>query len=735
MVDLSLRNRYARERGVKAEMAGWAKVLVAGIGLGVAMGAGAQMAAARGALVETLAGSDLPTFAAGAGNATLAADTQKNGAPQPPKTMHSFDLSSLDKTADPCTNFYQYTCGNWKKHNPIPPDEPSWGSFGILDQRNQYLLYKELKTAAADPKSPLEKQYGDYFKSCMDTSAINTQGAKPVQPSLDAIAALKDKHGIGALLGDTRYDVGGFVNFGPEPDQKDSSHWIAGVQQGGLTLPDRDYYLSDDPHMKEVREKYHDYIVQLMKLAGETPTQAETTAQDVLRIETAMAKASMPREEQRDPDNIYHPMPVTQLEQLAPVFDWKQYFAAQKAPAFARIDVAEPDFFKAMNGLIQTEPLEALKQYMKFQTVNGVAQRLSMPFDEAHFDFFGKVLNGQAEEEARWKRCTASTDGALGEAVGQGWVKQNFPPQAKQDMKQLVANLETAMHADIGDVSWMSEPTKKEAELKLSQFRDKIGYPDKWRSYAGVAVSPSDWYGDAHRAGIFNNTYYLDKIGGPVDESEWGMTPPTVNAYYNPSQNDINFPAGILQPPFYQFGMDPGVNYGSIGAVIGHEMTHGFDDEGSRFDGKGNKRDWFTADDRKKFDERTDCEVKEYGGFAPLPGKTLNGKLTLGENTADNGGIRIAYQALQKVLAAEPAAQRDKKIDGYTEDQRFFIAFGQIWCENMAPAMQLQMLKVDPHSPGEFRTNGVVQNFPEFGKAFGCHEGQPMMPVHSCRVW
>jgi putative endopeptidase len=688
-------------------------------------------------LAVGMAGVAVPGHAAGGAKAGVSSGVPVK--PVEPKGMHSFDVSSMDKTADPCTNFYQYTCGNWKKHNPIPADEPAWGSFGILDVRNQYLLYTELKTAAAAAKSgtakPLEAQYGTYFAACMDTDAINAKGAKPVQASLDAIAALKDKRAIGALLGDTRYDVGGFVGFGPEPDQKDSTHWIASVQQGGLTLPDRDYYLSADAHMVDVRAKYHDYIVKLMQLAGETPAQAQTTATAVLRIETALAKASMTREAMRDPDAIYHPMPVTQLEQMAPGFDWTAYFRAQKSPAFTRVDVSQPEFMKAMSGLIETEPLDALKQYMAFQTVNGMARQLSQPFDTAHFDFFGKVLNGQAEEEARWKRCTAGTDNALGEAVGQGWVKANFPPQAKQDMQQLVKNLETAMHADIADVSWMSDATKQQAELKLSEFRDKIGYPDKWRSYAGVKVEPGDWYGDAHRAAIFNNTYYLDKIGGTVDESEWGMTPPTVNAYYNPAENDINFPAGILQPPFYQFGMDPGVNYGSIGAVIGHEMTHGFDDEGSRFDGKGNKRDWFTAEDRKKFNARTDCEVKEYGSFSPLPGKTLNGKLTLGENTADNGGIRIAYQALQTVLDAEPAAVREKKTDGYTEDQRFFIAFGQVWCENVSPAMELQLLTADPHSPGEFRTNGVVRNFPAFGKAFGCKVGQPMMPVNSCRVW
>ncbi len=656
-------------------------------------------------------------------------------APAPPKPLHSFDLASIDRSADPCTNFYQYACGNWRKNNPIPPDQASWNSFSILDQRNRYLLYKELKAAADNPQTPLQKQYGGYFAACMDTAAIDARGGTPLGSSLAAIDALTDKTGIAALLGSTRYDVGGFVGFGDEPDQKDATHYIAAVYQGGLTLPDRDYYLSDDAGMKDLRAKYHAYIVELMTLAGDSPAAAQATAADVLRIETSLANASMPREQMRDPDNIYHPTPVAELAALTPQFAWTAYFREAKAPEFASLNVAQPEFFKAMNALIVAEPLPALKNYLRFQTVDGSATRLAAPFDEAHFGFHGKVLEGQAEEEARWKRCSVATDNALGEAVGQDWVKQNFPPEAKQSMEKLVANLESALHDDIQQLPWMSEATRAEAERKLSQFRQKIGYPDHWRDYSGVTVERADWFGDAHRAAVFNTLFDIDHIGKPVDESLWGMTPPTVNAYYSGSMNDINFPAGILQPPFYQLAIDPAVNYGAIGVVIGHEMTHGFDDEGSRFDGLGNKRNWFTAEDRKQFDAKTACEVKEYSSFAPLPGQTLNGKLTLGENTADNGGIRIAYQALEKALAEEPAADRTRKTDGYTPDQRFFLSFAQIWCENTAPALQLQLLKSDPHSPGEFRANGVVQNFDQFGKAFGCHTGQPMMPANACRVW
>ncbi len=656
-------------------------------------------------------------------------------APVEPKALRSFDTAAIDKSADPCTNFYQYACGNWRKNNPIPSDQARWGTFNELGERNNYLLYTELKQAADAPKSAMQRQYGTFFGACMNVDQADKLGAQPIEPSLKAIDAIADKKQIAAFLGDKQYLGDGLFRFGPEQDQKDSSKQIAAVLQAGLTLPDRDYYLATDERMQKVRAEYHDYLVTIFKLIGDDTSTADTEAKNVLDIETALAKGSMPRVDMRDPDKVYHPMQEAELQQLAPDFNWSAYFAGVKPPAFTTVNVAQPDYVKTMASVIDEQPLPALKSYLRFHAANSMAPYLSKPFDDAAFGFFNKDLRGQAVEQARWKRCTALTDREFGEAVGQDWVKQNFPPQDKASMEQLVGNLKAALGDDIQQLSWMSDPTKQEALKKLASFRDKVGYPEHWRDYSAVEVTPTNFVADLHNAQTFNYDWRINHIGKPVNEREWGMTPPTVNAYYNPPMNDINFPAGILQPPFYSQTADPAVNYGGIGVVIGHEMTHGFDDEGSRYDPQGNVRNWFTPEDRAKFDKLTACEVNEYGNFEPVPGQKLNGKLTLGENTADNGGIRIAYQALQKAMASEPAAERTRKIDGYTPDQRFFIAFGQIWCQNQTDAYERVAVKTDPHSPGEFRTNGTVQNFAKFGQAFGCHVGQPMMPANACRVW
>jgi putative endopeptidase len=668
--------------------------------------------------------------------AQQALPTDNSSVPTEPKALHSFDLKALDTSVNPCDDFYEFACGNWIKNNPIPADQSRWGRFNQLHERNQYLLYLDLKQAADDPRTPLQKKYGDFYAACMDTDRANAEGSKPLAPVLGEIASLKNKKQLPALLAKlrSRDGVASFFGFGVDQDEKNSSQQIAVVWQGGLTMPDRSYYLENSPRTSKIRARYHDYVVTLFKLTGDSEAQAQKEAASVLTIETALAKASLPRVELRDPKRVYHPMPVSGLDALTPGFQWKEFLAGINAPAIPVVNVGMPDFFKAMDAVVQQQNLAAIKSYLRFHAINSVAPWLSQPYEQASFEFFQHTLAGQAEQSARWKRCTMLTDRVLGFAVGQDWVKQHFPPQAKQNMEQMVAALKTSLGNDIQNLPWMTEATKKQALIKLSEFRQKIGYPEHWRDYSKLTVSRNNFILDLHHASHFELDRQLNKIGKPVNEKEWGMTPPTVNAYYNPPQNDINFPAGILQPPFYSYGMDPAVNFGGIGVVIGHEMTHGFDDEGSQYDGHGNVRNWWTPQDRKAFDQRTDCEVKEYGGFQPIPGVHLNGRLTLGENTADNGGLRIAYQALKTTLAKQ-GKTLNEKVGGYTEAQRYFIEFAQIWCENRTPQVAALSAKTDPHSPGRFRTNGTVRNFPAFGKAFGCKVGDPMMPENACRVW
>jgi putative endopeptidase len=670
------------------------------------------------------------------GTSNFKAPDKPSSSPTAPKKLVSFDVNAIDKTADPCNDFFDYACGNWRKNNPIPSDQTRWGRFNELSERNRYLLYTDLTKAAEHPKSSLQRKYGDFFAACMDVQTVDQKGDQPIQPWLKQIDGLKDKHALAALVAQFQSQGPGgyFFRFGSEQDAKDSSKQIAAANQGGLSLPDRDYYLENDERMEKIRGQYKDYVVAMFKLLGDDDTKAAAEAKSVLDIETALAKGSQSRVDLRDPDKRYHPMPVSQLKTLAPDFDWSTYLSDIHLGSLDSLNVESPDFIKAMNEQIDSQSLDAVKSYLRFHVANGAAPYLSSQFVDANFNFFQHDLQGQAEQTARWKRCTALTDRALGEAVGQDWVKENFPPDAKANMEKLVAALKKALAEDIQSLPWMTDATKQQAEAKLDAFRQKIGYPEKWRDYSSLKIARNDLLGNLQRSGQFEFNYDLNKIGKPVDEKEWGMTPPTVNAYYDPSMNDINFPAGILQPPFYDVSKDPAVNFGAIGVVIGHEMTHGFDDEGSRYDGQGNLKNWWTEADRKAFDQRTDCEVNEYGGFEPVSGQKLNGKLTLGENAADNGGIQIAYKALLATLAQD-GASANKSIDGYTPDQRFFISFAQVWCENRTDQASRVAARIDPHSPGRFRVNGTVQNIEEFGKAFNCKKGAPMYPDNSCRVW
>jgi putative endopeptidase len=656
--------------------------------------------------------------------------------PSEPKAPQSFDMTAIDKTADPCTDFYQYACGNWQKNNPIPPDQVKWGEFTELRERTSWLLYKELE-AAAQPnptRTPLEQKYGDFYAACMDTALADKKGVSPLQPTLDAINALNDKKQLGALLGtlEIKDGTGGLFDFGVGQDQKDSTMQIAQADQGGLGLPDRDYYLAQTPRQQKIREEYVAHMTGTFELAGDTPEKAAREAQAVMAIETALAQGSMSRTDRRDPAKRYHMMPLADLEKLTPDFDWQSYLHGIDMGSFLTLDVVSPGFFTAMNAQITSQGLEAWKSYLRWRALHSAARWLSEPFVEENFKFYGTTLQGQQEITPRWKRCTLATDNALGEAIGQDWVKKYFSPEKKENMLKLVTALEAALQRDIEQLPWMSEETKKKAVEKLALIRNKIGYPEHWRDYSTLEVKRDDLLGNMNRATIFEDRRNLRKLGKPVDETEWQMTPPTVNAYYMPPMNDINFPAGILQPPFYDFSKDAAVNYGGIGVVIGHEMTHGFDDQGSKYDGRGNVVEWQTPADRKAFTERTDCEAKEYGNFEAVPGVKLNGNLTLGENTADNGGLRLAYMALTETLANPAGAPQ---IDGYTPAQRFFIAYGQLWCENVREESARNSALVDPHSPGRWRVNGAVQNFDEFGKAFSCKKGAPMYPENACRVW
>jgi putative endopeptidase len=501
-----------------------------------------------------------------------------------------------------------------------------------------------------------------------------------------------------------------------------------------LTLPDRDYYIKDDQKMKDMRQDLIEYVSQIFVLAGQSEQQAGESAQTVLRIETALAKASMDRTARRDPKNRDHKMTRDEAVALGPDFYLNQYFTEVGAPDFSQLNVVNPDFFKQVNGVIESESLDSLKIYVSWHVLNAAAPWLSKPFVDDNFKF-QQALTGQKEIQARWKRCTNLVDRELGEALGERYVDVTFGPEGKQRMLKMVDALEQSLGEDIHDLSWMSDETKKQAHIKLEAIRNKIGYPDKYRDYSSVVIKPGDLMGNIDRANIFESKREIAKIDKPLDRKEWGMTPPTVNAYYSGSYNEIVFPAGILQPPFFDKSMDDAVNFGGIGVVIGHELTHGFDDQGRKYDPQGNLRDWWTAEDGKEFEKRASCVADEYSSFVAVDDLHLNGRLTLGENTADNGGARVALMALEHMIAEDKTGKEGEKIDGYTPEQRFFLGFARVWCEKRRPETARTRVFTDPHSPGKYRIDGVVQNMPEFEKAWGCKAGQPMVSENACHVW
>jgi predicted metalloendopeptidase len=649
-----------------------------------------------------------------------------------------FSVDDIDKSVDPCTDFYQYACGNWMKKAEIPADQPEWASFIEVDERNKAILHDILEKAAkgGPSRSAIDQKIGDYYGACMDERAVEAKRLDPLKPELDRIAAAKDKSGlIDAIARVHLIGPNPLFNFYSSPDLHNADMVIAYIDQGGLTLPDRKYYINDeDAKMVQQRKHLTEYATTLFTLSGQSPQQAADSAQTVLRIETALAKASMDRTVRRDPKTRDHKMTRDAALTLAPGFYLNRYFTDINAPAFSDMNVANPEFFKQVNGVIESESLDALKTYVQWHLLHGAAPWLSTPFVEANFNF-KKSLTGQAEIQARWKRCVDATDGALGEALGQRFVEETFGSEGKQRMLKMVDALEKSLDQDIRTLPWMTEETKKQAKVKLDAIRNKIGYPDVWRDYSKLTIVPGDLMGNFLRANEFESRRQIAKISKPVDRKEWGMTPPTVNAYYSPPRNEIVFPAGILQPPFFDKKMDDDVNFGSIGAVIGHELTHGFDDQGRKFDPQGNLRDWWTEQDGKEFEQRASCVADEYSSFVAINDLKLNGKLTLGENTADNGGARIALMALMSMIAEDKTGKAAEKIEGYTPEQRFYLGFARVWCEKRRPEFSRMLVNVDPHSPGRFRTNGVVQNMPEFEKAWGCKPGQPMVKENQCRVW
>jgi putative endopeptidase len=652
-----------------------------------------------------------------------------------PAVAAGFSVDNIDKTTEPCADFYQYACGNWMKNTEIPADQSEWISFNEIYERNLVTLRGILEKAALnDPgRSPVEQKIGDYYSACVDEKAADAKGLDPLRPELDRIAAVKDKGALMEAIAQVQL-VGPnpLFNFYSSSDLHNADMVIAYIDQGGLTLPDRDYYVKDDAAKVEMRKHLTEYVTQMFTLAGQTPQQAADAAQTVLRIESALAKASMDRTVRRDPKVRDHKLGRDQVVALAPNFSLNRYFKTMGTPAFSELNVSNPDFFKQVNAVIESEPLEAWKTYVSWHLLNSAAPWLSKPFVDTNFKM-QQYLSGQAQIQERWKRCVDATDGALGEALGQKYVEQTFGADGKQRMLKMVDALEKALDQDIKGLPWMSDDTKKQAKIKLEAIRNKIGYPDVWRDYSTLTIRRGDLMGNFLRANEFEAKRQIAKIGKPLDRKEWGMTPPTVNAYYSGSLNEIVFPAGILQPPFFDKNMDDAINFGAIGSVIGHELTHGFDDQGRKFDPQGNLRDWWTEADGKEFEKRATCIADEYSGFTAIDDLKLNGRLTLGENTADNGGARIALMALKEMLAE--TGKSDEKIDGYTAEQRYFLGFGRAWCDQRRPEYSRTLVSVDPHSPGRFRVNGVVENMPEFQQAWGCKAGQAMVKENACRVW
>ncbi len=649
-----------------------------------------------------------------------------------PKHEPALDITSMDRSVDPCVDFFQYSCGGWIKRNPIPPDQSSWSTYSKMQDENRGRLRGILETAAAPDgtRNAASQKIGDYYSSCMDEKAIETKGTEPLKPELERIAKLGSKADL-ADVAAVMIDDNVFFRFDSIQDFRDATQVIGEADQGGLGLPDRDYYLKEDAKSVELRKAYVVHVQKMFELLGDSSKTAEQEAQTVMRIETALAKGSMTRVERREPKNLDHKMTSVELEKITPDFQWQGYFAKVGLPSLASLNVASPGFFKVLNEELTKENLADWQTYLRWHLVHADAPFLSSAFLNENFAFYGKTLRGQQELQPRWKRCTEEVDGNLGEALGQVYVEKYFSPEAKQEALKMVKEIETEMERDIDSLPWMSATTKQQALVKLHGMANKIGYPDKWRDYSKLDIERGDELGNVERSRKFEFNRQLAKIGKPVDRGEWDMTPPTVNAYYNPQMNDINFPAGVLQPPAFDPESDAAPNYGDTGGTIGHELTHGFDDEGRQFDAQGNLRDWWTEEDGKEFVKRASCISDQYSTYTVIDDIKINGKLTLGEDVADLGGLILAYMAWKDDTKGENL----QAMDDLTPEQRFFVGYGQSWCGEIRDETKRLRATVDPHSPEKYRTNGVVSNMPEFQEAFHCKAGSPMVNQNRCRVW
>ena len=654
-----------------------------------------------------------------------------------PMQTKPLDPANLDRSVSACTDFYQFANGGWIKAHPVPPAYSVWGSFTELQENNQSNLLTILRNASAsgNPKATADlRKLGTYYSSCMDSAAAERAGYQPIASELQRVSALSNRAQLEAEIArlHTR-GVSALFGFGAQQDAKNSSEVIAGIRQGGLSLPDRDYYLNADKRYADIRSNYTDHVAKMLQLVGESQTQATTDAQRVLALETALARPAKSRVEMRDPNANYHRMTAAELAQTAPGFNWPRFFTGEGRGDISSINVQNPVFLKAADSLLAAVPLSDWKAYLRWKIVDAAAPSLSSAFVNQDFKF-GSTLSGAKEQLPRERRCARATDAGLRDALGQAYVAQYFTPTAKQRALDMVRNLESVFHDRLQTLGWMSDTTKLQATGKLAAFTNKIGYPDKWRDYSTLTIKPGPFLDNQIAVRQYERHRELSRIGQPLDRTEWGMTPPTVNAYYNPSMNEIVFPAGIMQPPFFDPNADDAVNYGGMGAVIGHEMTHGFDDQGAQFDAQGNLRNWWSAADLEKFKRGTGLVSSQFDGYTVLDSVHVNGKLTLGENLADLGGLSVSYAAMEKALAQKG---RPPLIDGFTPEQRFFLAWAQIWRQNITPEAARVRINTDPHSPGQWRTNGPLSNMPQFAAAFGCKSGDPMVRPDSVRpvIW